>query len=107
MRAWWKAPIGGLPIIAVKPLVSFDRDLARGMGLKIGDTITINLIGRDIDLRIFNLRDIDFRTGGINFVLTVSPGEVDKAPHTFLATVRAAPARKRRSSPPCRKLFPM
>jgi putative ABC transport system permease protein len=82
---WWPADYRG------EPLVSFDQSLARGMGLKLGDKITINLIGRDIDLRIFNLRDIDFRTGGINFVLTLSPGIVESAPHTFLATVRAAP----------------
>ena len=80
---WWPANYSG------PTLVSFDSDLARGMGLKIGDTITINLLGRDIDLKIFNLRDIDFRTGGINFVLVASPGTIDKAPHTYLASVRA------------------
>jgi putative ABC transport system permease protein len=64
------------------------------MGLKIGDTITINILGRDIDMRIFNLRDINFRTGGMNFVFMASPGVIDKAPHTFLATVRAEPRRE-------------
>jgi len=83
--SWWPADYRG------PSLVSFSRDLARGMGLKIGDTITVNIIGRDLDLRIFNLRDIDFRTGGMNFVLMTSPGIVDQAPHTFLSTVRAAP----------------
>ena len=85
---WWPADYRG------ETLVSFDRNLARGMGLQIGDTITINLIGRDIDLTIYNLRDIDFRTGGINFVLTLSPGIIASAPHTFLATVRTAPAQE-------------
>jgi putative ABC transport system permease protein len=97
---WWPADYRG------PTLVSFDRSLARGMGLKIGDSITVNLIGRDIDLRIFNLRDIDFRTGGINFVLTVSPGEADKAPHTFLATVRAAPADEEAIFAAVSKAFP-
>jgi putative ABC transport system permease protein len=82
--AWWPANYRG------PTLVSFDRNLARGMGLKIGDTITVNIIGRDIDMRIFNLRDINFRTGGMNFVLMASPGVVDQAPHTFLSTVRTA-----------------
>ncbi|HEY4264791.1 MAG TPA: FtsX-like permease family protein, partial [Micropepsaceae bacterium] len=97
---WWPAGYHG------RPLVSFDRDLARGMGLKIGDTITINLIGRDIDLTIFNLRDIDFRTGGINFVLTVSPGIVSQAPHTFLATLRTAPAQEDATFAAVSKAFP-
>jgi putative ABC transport system permease protein len=85
---WWPADYRGAP------LVSFDKNLARGMGLKLGDIITINLIGRDIDLTIYNLRDIDFRTGGINFVLTLSPGIIESAPHTYLATVRTAPSQE-------------
>ena len=65
---WWPADYRG------PTLVSFDKDLAKGMGLKVGDTITVTLLGREIDLKIFNLRDIDFRNAGLNFILTVSPG---------------------------------
>jgi putative ABC transport system permease protein len=97
---WWPADYRG------PSLVSFSRDLARGMGLKIGDTITVNIIGRDLDLRIFNLRDIDFRTGGMNFVLMASPGVVDSAPHTFLSTVRAAPAQEEAMFAAVSKDFP-
>jgi putative ABC transport system permease protein len=97
---WWPADYRG------PSLVSFSRDLARGMGLKIGDTITVNIIGRDLDLRIFNLRDIDFRTGGMNFVLMASPGVVDQAPHTFLSTVRAAPAQEEAMFAAVSKDFP-
>jgi putative ABC transport system permease protein len=61
------------------------------MGLKPGDTITLNVLGRDIAGRIANLRDVDFSTGRQNFVLILSPGIIDRAPHSFLATVRVAP----------------
>ena len=81
---WWPADYRG------PPLLSFDAGLARGMGLRIGDTITLNILGRDIDATIFNLRRIDFRTGGVNFINIMSPGTIDQAPHSFLATVRAA-----------------
>ena len=81
--AWWPADYQG------PPLLSFDAELAAGMGLKIGDTLTLNILGRDIEARIFNLRDVDFRTGGINFLNILSPGIIDQAPHSFLATVRA------------------
>jgi putative ABC transport system permease protein len=84
--AWWPADYRG------PPLLSFSADLARGMGLKVGDTMTLNILGRDIEAKIFNLRDIDFRTGGINFLNIMSPGIIDQAPHSFLATVRADPA---------------
>ena len=81
--AWWPADYRG------PPLLSFDAELAEGMGLKIGDTLTLNILGRDIEATIFNLRDVDFRTGGINFLNIMSPGIIDQAPHSFLATVRA------------------
>ena len=80
---WWPADYRGAP------LLSFDAELAEGMGLKIGDTLTLNILGRDIEATIFNLRDVDFRTGGINFLNIMSPGIIDQAPHSFLATVRA------------------
>ena len=82
---WWPANYRG------PTLVSFDADLARGMGLKIGDTLTLNVLGREIDGRIANLRDVDFSTGRQNFVLILSPGLIDKAPHSYLATVRVPP----------------
>ncbi|MGH6888774.1 MAG: ABC transporter permease [Rhizomicrobium sp.] len=82
---WWRADYRG------PPLVSFDADLARGMGLKIGDAVTLNVLGRDIRCHIASLRDVDFSTGKQNFVLILSPGIIDKAPHSFLATVRVAP----------------
>lgn len=79
---WWPANYRG------PTLISFDADLAHGMGLKIGDRMTLNILGREIEGRIANLRDVDFSTGRQNFVLILSPGIIDKAPHSFLATVR-------------------
>jgi putative ABC transport system permease protein len=61
------------------------------MGLKLGDSMTLNVLGREIEGRIASLRKVDFRSGGQNFILVLSPGLIDKAPHSFLATVRVAP----------------
>jgi len=82
---WWAANYTG------PTLISFDADLARGMGLKLGDTITLNVLGRELTGKIASLRKVDFTTGGQNFVLVLSPGVIDKAPHSYLATVRVAP----------------
>lgn len=82
---WWPAHYQG------RTLISFDAELAKGMGLKLGDTITLNVLGREIEGRIANLRDVNFRTGRQNFILVLSPGIIDKAPHSFLATVRVDP----------------
>ncbi len=83
---WWPANYDG------PPLVSFDAALATGWGVKLGDVIRINLLGRDIDLKVANLREIAWRTLGINFALVASPGLLARAPHTHIATVRAEPA---------------
>jgi len=82
---WWPADYKG------PPLVSFDANLAKGWGVGVGDTLRINVLGRDVDLKIANLRDIAWRTLGINFTMVASPGLMEHAPHTHIATVRAAP----------------
>ena len=83
--AWWPADYRG------PPLVSFDAGLARGWGVQVGDTIRLNVLGRDIDVRIASLRDIAWRSLGLNFALVASPGLLEHAPHTHIATVRAEP----------------
>jgi putative ABC transport system permease protein len=78
---WWPEDYRG------KPLVSFDRKIAEGLGLKIGDEITVNVLGRNISATISNLREVEWRSMGINFVMVFSPNAFAGAPHTHLATV--------------------
>lgn len=82
---WW------VPDYRGPTLISFDSDLAQGMHLKLGDRMTLNVLGREIEGRIANFRDVDFSNGRQNFVLILSPGLIDKAPHSFLATVVVSP----------------
>jgi len=79
--AWWPPDYHG------PPLISFDAALARGMGLKIGDTLTVNLLGREITAHIANLRAIDWERLGINFTIVFAPGALEHAPQTDLAAV--------------------
>jgi putative ABC transport system permease protein len=82
---WWARDYRG------PALISFDAKLAEGMHLKVGDRMTLNVLGREIEGRIANFREVDFSNGRQNFVLILSPGLIDKAPHSFLATVRVPP----------------
>ncbi|HXC55015.1 MAG TPA: FtsX-like permease family protein [Rhizomicrobium sp.] len=84
--AWWPADYAG------PPLVSFDEALARGMNLKLGDKLVLNVLGREIEATIASFRKVDFTTGGQNFIIVMSPEPIAHAPHSFLATVRVAPA---------------
>jgi len=81
---WWRADYSG------EPLVSVERKSAHDLGLKIGDTLTINVLGRNVSARIANLRAVDWENLGINFVLVFSPGAFAGAPHNDIATLTFA-----------------
>ena len=78
---WWGAGYQG------PPLVSMERKIAEGLNLKIGDPITVNVLGRNINAKVANLRSVDWQSLGINFVLVFSPGTFAGAPHTHIATL--------------------
>jgi putative ABC transport system permease protein len=84
--SWWPAGYKG------PPLVSLDRRIAEGMGIGVGDTLTVNVLGTEIEARIANLRAIDWSTLGINFTIVFAPGALESLPQTHIATVRADPA---------------
>lgn len=84
--SWWPEDYSG------PPLVSFDADAAEGLRLALGDTVTVNLLGREITARIANLREIDWSSLGINFVMVFAPVALKDAPQTHLATVRVDPS---------------
>lgn len=80
---WWQPDYDG------PPLISMEERAARGLGVWIGDRLTVNILGRDIEAEIASIRRLDWSSFGINFVLVFSPGLLERAPHTFLATVKA------------------
>ncbi|WP_372611217.1 ABC transporter permease [Aquicoccus sp.] len=82
---WWPDDYSG------PPLVSFADEEAEEMGLKLGDTITLNILGRDVTATIASFREVDFSTAGMGFVLTMDPASIAAAPHGFIATVYAEP----------------
>src|SRR5262249_52904004 len=78
---WWPPDQQG------PPLVSFEQKVAEGLGLKLGDTVTVNVLGRTITARIANLRTVDWQSLGINFVMVFSPATFRGAPATHIATL--------------------
>ncbi len=80
---WWPEGYSG------PPQVSFATEEALEMGLELGDEITINILGRDITAEITSFREVDFSTAGIGFILSMNPGALAGAPHSFIATVYA------------------
>ena len=83
---WWPADYAG------EPLVSLDDNLARGWNAGPGSVIVVNVLGRDIPLRVASTREIRWQGLQLNFTMIASPGLLQSAPHTHIATVRGDPA---------------
>jgi putative ABC transport system permease protein len=83
---WWPAQYRG------PPQVSMDAGIARGLGLKLGDTVTVDVLGHEMTARLASLRAIDWASLGINFVMVFSPRALDGVPQTYIETARATPA---------------
>jgi len=82
--SWWPVDYDG------PPLVSFDKRLADGLGLKLGDPISVSVLGRTIEAKIANLRTVEWESLGINFVMLFSPNTFRGAPHSLIATLTFA-----------------
>lgn len=79
--SWWPADYSG------EPLVSFSAEEAGELGLGIGDTVEVSVLGRRIAAKIANLRQVEWENFGINFVMVFSPNTFAGAPHSMLATL--------------------
>ena len=80
---WWPADYAG------ENLVSVDEQVARDFHLGLGDTISVEILGREITAKIASLRDIRWQSGAMNFILIFSPNALAGAPGYYLATVNA------------------
>ncbi len=80
---WWPEDYAG------PPLMSFSAEEGAEMGLKLGDEMTVNVLGRDLTATIANFREVEFENMGINFLIVVDPAAIAGAPHTHIATVYA------------------
>jgi putative ABC transport system permease protein len=86
---WWAKDYQG------PPLVSFEGEIAKKLGLGIGDHVTVNVLGRNVEAKIANLREVNWESLAINFIMVFSPNTLVGAPHNVLATLRLPPETSR------------
>jgi putative ABC transport system permease protein len=79
--AWWAPDYDG------PPLVSFAEEAGHGLHLKIGDPVTVNVLGREITAKVANFRAVEWQSLSINFVMVFSPSTFRGAPFSYLSTV--------------------
>lgn len=78
---WWPENYAG------PPLVSLDQEAATIMGIGIGDTLTVSVLGREIEARVASLRKVNWRSLGFNYILVFSPNSLENAPHSVAGTI--------------------
>jgi putative ABC transport system permease protein len=79
---WWKPDYAGPPLLAL------NAELAEGAGLKVGDMVTLTILGRDIEARIAVLRKIEFGGFGPNFNVVLNPKALEGADLRNVAIAR-------------------
>lgn len=80
---WWPEDYAG------PPLLSLESEVGQALGIGPGDRIGVNVLGREFEAEIANLRTVDWMQLSINFVMVFSPGLLEGAPQTHIATVKA------------------
>lgn len=78
---WWAEDYTG------PPQISFAAEEAEELGIELGDTMTLNILGREMTATITSLREVDFSSAGMGFVLVLNEAALAAAPHSFIATV--------------------
>jgi putative ABC transport system permease protein len=90
--AWWPAGWRGAPLIALS------TDAAKGAHVKVGDQVTLAVLGREIDARVAVLRKVDFAGFGAGFPVVIDPAALAGANLGDIAIARATPAEERRAT---------
>ncbi|HEY8002734.1 MAG TPA: FtsX-like permease family protein [Phenylobacterium sp.] len=85
---WWPADYAG------PPLVAMDVDVAKGEDVKVGDAVTLSVLGRDIEARVAVLRKVDFGGFGASFPLVLTPDAVAGANLRQVAIAKASKAQE-------------
>lgn len=78
---WWPEHYSG------PPLVSLDEEAAKIMAIGVGDTLTVSVLGREMEARVASLRRINWDTLGFNYVMVFSPNALRSAPHNLTSTI--------------------
>ncbi|MDB2324135.1 ABC transporter permease [Alphaproteobacteria bacterium] len=81
---WWPADYTGTP------LVSMSDEEANELGVWVGDTVAFNVLGRKFEAEITNIRHVEWESFALNFVFILSPGMLEAAPHSWMATTHVS-----------------
>lgn len=74
------------------PMISIEEEAAKAMGLDIGQTIELDIQGTPLVAEVGSIRKVEWGNFSTNFYMVLSPGALDGAPLTYVATVQVPPS---------------
>jgi putative ABC transport system permease protein len=83
---WWQP---GQPFS--RPQVSIEEEAAKSLGLVVGSQLELDIQGATISAEVSSIRKVDWGNFSTNFYMILSPGSLDGAPLTYVATIRVDP----------------
>jgi putative ABC transport system permease protein len=86
---WWKPGQ-----IFSTPQVSVEEDAATHLGLTIGSTVEFDIQGAMVSAEVSSIRKVEWGNFSTNFYMILSPGSIEGAPFTYVATVRVSPEKE-------------
>ena len=78
---WWSPNDGG------GPRVSVEAELARALGIKLGDELTYDVAGETVTAKVSSLREVKWESFRPNFFMVFSPGVLEGSTGTFITSV--------------------
>jgi putative ABC transport system permease protein len=82
---WFDAAPAAEPGVA---RVSIEEDVARSLGVRVGDRITWDVTGVHVESIITSVRSVDWARFETNFFFVFEPGTLDDAPQSIVSLVR-------------------
>jgi putative ABC transport system permease protein len=83
---WW--PSGVVP---ERPLISIEEEAAKYLALDVGSTVELDIQGAVVAAAVSSIRKVEWGNFTTNFYMILSPGSLEGAPFTFVATARVRP----------------
>lgn len=83
---WWKPRQ-----VFARPQVSVEEEAAKGLGIDLGAIVELNVQGAIIQAEVSSIRKVEWGNFSTNFYMIFSPGSLEGAPMTYVATAHVSP----------------
>lgn len=77
---WWKKGDSG------KAELSMEEDIAKTIGIKLGDSLTYDVAGSVFSAKVTSLRKVNWDSFRVNFFVVTPPGVLEKYPVSYITS---------------------